>query len=83
MFCGNLVNKLIKENHSSYPLAGMINPTFQNQGTASVTIDGRNLAPGETYSVYAPIVLQNAIPITFSPDKTKTRQLYIGYVDII
>lgn len=81
--CGNLVNKLIKDNHSSFSLAGMINPTFQNQGTASVTIDGRVLAPGETYSVYAPILLQNAIPIVFENDSTKTRALYLGYVAII
>lgn len=61
----------------------MVNPTFQNQGTASVSVDGRLLDPGDSYSVSAPVVLQNEIPITFSSDKTLTRQLYIGYVDII
>ncbi|AOZ99599.1 hypothetical protein [Flavobacterium commune] len=83
LHCGNLVNKLIKENHSAYSLKGMVNPTFQNQGEASVTIDGRILASGETYSVEAPIVLQNAVPITFENDSTKTRALWIGYVAII
>lgn len=83
LHCGNLVNKLIKDNHSSFSLEGMVNPTFQNQGEASVTIDGRVLAPGETYSVFAPVVLQNAIAIAFESDSTKTRALYLGYVAII
>lgn len=83
LHCGNLVNQLIKDNHSAFSLAGMVNPTFQNQGEASVTIDGRILVPGESYSVNAPIVLQNAIPISFENDSTKTRALYLGYVSII
>ncbi len=83
MHCGNLVNKLIKDNHSTYSLEGMVNPTFQNQGESSVTIDGRVLGPGETYSVYAPIVLSNSISIAFENDNTKTRALYLGYVAII
>lgn len=83
MNCGNLRNLLIQDNHSNYSLVGMVNPTFQNQGTAAVTIDGRKLEPGETYSVNAPVVLQNAISIIFDADTTKTRQLYLGYVQII
>ncbi|WP_163398158.1 hypothetical protein [Flavobacterium fluviatile] len=83
LHCGNLVNDLIKDNHSALPLSGMINPTFQNQGTASVTIDGRILMPDETFTVFAPIVLQNAIPIVFEADKTKTRKLYLSYVSVI
>ena len=83
LHCGQLVNKLIKDNQSSFSLEGMVNPTFQNQGTAAVTIDGRKLESGETYSVYAPVVLKNAIAIEFEKDNTKTRALYVGYVAII
>lgn len=83
MNCGNLINKVVSENHSAYSLAGMVNPTFQNGGTASVTVDGRVIAPGETYSVFLNLVLQNAIPISFEKDKTKTRILYVGYGQII
>ncbi|MBB1193554.1 hypothetical protein DNC80_07710 [Flavobacterium sp. SOK18b] len=81
--CGNLKNKVITENHSAFSLAGMVNPTFQNKGTSTVNLDGRLIAPGETYSVYLNLVLQNAIPITFEKDKSKTRILYIGYGEII
>lgn len=83
LHCGNLINKLIKHDDSALSLEGMINPTFQNQGTAAVTIDGRILLPEETYSVFAPIVLQNKIPIVFEDDKTKTRKLWLGYTKII
>lgn len=83
MNCGNLINKVVQENHSAFSLAGMVNPTFQNGGTASVTVDGRTIAPGETYSVFLNLVLQNAIPISFEKDKTKTRILYVGYGQII
>lgn len=83
LHCGNLINTVIKDNHSALSLEGMINPTFQNQGEASVTIDGRILLPEETYTVFAPVVLQNAIPIVFEEDKTKKRKLFLGYVSVI
>ena len=83
MNCGYLINKVVQENHSAFSLVGMVNPTFQNGGTASVTVDGRVIAPGETYSVFLNLVLQNAIPISFEKDKAKTRILYVGYGQII
>jgi hypothetical protein len=83
LHCGNLINTLIKHDNSALSLEGMVNPTFQNQGTASVTVDGRVLQPEETYTVFAPIVLQNKIPIVFEDDKTKTRKLWLGYISII
>ncbi|MEN2415534.1 hypothetical protein [Flavobacterium mesophilum] len=83
LHCGSLRNVLIKDNHSAYSLNGMLNPTFQNQGTAAVTIDGRILLPDETYTVFAPLVLQGNVPIVFEEDKSKKRMLYIGFVSVI
>ena len=83
MNCGNLINKVVTDNHSAFSLDGMVNPTFQNGGTSPVSVDGRILAPGETYSVFLNLVLKNAIPISFDKDKTKTRILYVGYGQII
>lgn len=78
---GTLKNELIKDNHSNYPLKDMINPTFQNEGTSNVFIDGRKVEPGQSYAINAPnVILQNTVSITFDPDKTKTRILYVGFV---
>jgi len=84
MDLGILKNELIDKSHSRYSLSGKICPTFQNEGTASVYIDGRKLLTGESYSVNAPnVILQNSIAITFDTDPTKTKILYIGFVELI
>lgn len=81
---GELKNALINGNHSNYPLKDMINPTFQNEGTAKVFIDGREVRPGQSYAVNAPnVILQNTVSITFEPDPAKTRILYVGFVKSI
>ncbi len=80
---GNLGNTLIDKNHSNFSLDGMVNPSFQNEGTASVNINGRELKPGQSFSAFAPIVLRNSIPITFEADSTKTRILYLGYITLV
>lgn len=79
---GTLENQIIKDNHSDFSLRGMVNPTFQNDGESYVVINGIKVLPGKTYSVYAPVVLQNSIPITFESDKTKTRALRLGFVKV-
>lgn len=84
MESGNLKNDFINQSQTRYPLKGKINPTFQNEGTAYVVIDGRKILPGESYSVNVPnVILQNAIAITFEPDTAKTKILYVGFVEII
>lgn len=80
LFKGNLRNILIAQTHASFSLKGKISPTFQNEGTAYVIIDGRKLLPGESYSANLPfMVCQNSIPITFENDPSKTKILYMGY----
>lgn len=77
---GELKNAVITANHANYSLKGMINPTFQNEGTATVYIDGRKVESGQSYSVNAPnVILQNEVPIQFEPDASKTKILYVGY----
>ena len=83
MLKGSLRNRLISENHASYDLSGKINPTFQNEGTDDVYIDGRKVLPGQSYSVNVPnVIMQNAIPITFEGGIGKTKILYIGFVEL-
>ncbi len=80
---GQLRNVLINKSDSNYPLAGMISPTFQNEGTASVIIDGRKLDQGDSFSINVPgVMLTNSIAITFEQDNTKTRKLYVGFVSL-
>jgi len=84
MDLGKLKNELVNQSQSQYSLLGKICPTFQNEGTASVYIDGRKLLTGESYSVNAPnVILQNSIAITFDIDPTKTKILYVGFVELI
>lgn len=81
---GNGLNQLINESTSQYDLLGMISPTFQNQGTATVVIDGRKLEPGESFPYNVPgVILQNKIPIYFEEDPAKTKILYVGFVRLI
>lgn len=81
---GNLKNDFINQSKTGFSLKNKINPTFQNEGTAYVVIDGRKILPGESYSINVPnVILQNAIAITFDPDSTKTKILYVGYVELI
>lgn len=81
---GILRNVLVSQTSLNYPLKGKINPTFQNEGTAVAYIDGRKLNPGESYSVNVPnVILQNTIPITFESDSSKTRILYVGFVELL
>lgn len=83
MESGNLKNELVNQSQTNYPLKGKICPTFQNEGTATVYIDGRKLQPKESYSVNVPnVILNNDIPITFDADHAKTKILYVGYVEI-
>lgn len=83
MESGNLKNELINQSQSRYSLAGKICPTFQNEGTATVYIDGRKLLAGESYSVNVPnVILNNSIPITFDTDPAKTKILYVGFVEL-
>jgi hypothetical protein len=80
LFKGNLRSLLITESHTSFSLKGKICPTFQNEGTAYVVIDGRKLLPGESYSTNLPLMIcQNNVPITFEGDPSKTKILYIGF----
>ena len=81
---GYLKNELIAQTQPQYSLKGKICPTFQNEGTASVYIDGRTLKPGESYSINVPnVILENAIPITFETNPAKTKILYVGYVELV
>jgi hypothetical protein len=83
MELGILRNELIANTQPQYSLKNKICPTFQNEGTATCYIDGRTLKAGESYSVNAPnIVLQNQIAITFEADPSKTKILYVGYVEL-
>lgn len=78
---GQLINTVITENQNDFPLYGMINPTFQNSGEASVLIDGRKVESGESFAINAPnVILTNAISITFENDPAKTKVLHLGYV---
>lgn len=80
---GNLVHKVIRENYESYPLQGMISPSFQNLGTAAAYVGGREIAPGKSFSVNVPgIELQNSIQVTFETDTSKTRQLHVHFVQL-
>lgn len=80
LFKGNLRNLMITKTQPSFSLKGKISPTFQNEGTAFVIVDGRKLLPGESYSANLPyMICQNAIPITFESDSSKTRILYVGF----
>lgn len=81
---GKLRNVLVSQSSSNYSLEGKINPTFQNEGTAIAYIDGRKLNPGESYSINVPnVILQNKIPVTFESDPSKTRILYVGFVELL
>ena len=51
---GHLKNELISQANAQYPLKNKICPTFQNEGTATVYLDGRTLKPGESFSVNVP-----------------------------
>jgi hypothetical protein len=76
----NVVNQIITRNNPQFPLLGMLNPTFQNQGTANVYVNGLLLEPGDSYTVNVPMsVCQNNIAIVFEQDNTKTKTLYVGY----
>lgn len=84
MESGNLKNELINQSETRYSLDGKICPTFQNEGTATVYIDGRKLQTGESYSINVPnVILRNSIPITFEPNPAKTKILYVGFVELI
>ena len=84
MELGILKNELIAQTQPQYSLKNKINPTFQNEGTAVVYFDGRPLKPGESYSINAPnVILQNQIAITFEADASKTKILYVGYLELI
>jgi hypothetical protein len=81
---GILKNDLIAQTQPQYSLKNKICPTFQNEGTAIVYLDGRTLKPGESYSINMPnVILQNQISITFEANPAKTKILYIGYVELI
>ncbi|MFV5702194.1 hypothetical protein ACM55F_10010 [Flavobacterium sp. XS2P12] len=81
---GELINEVITANHANYSLKDMINPTFQNDGEATVFIDGRIVKKGESYAINAPnVILQNEISITFEPDQSKSKILYVGFVKTI
>lgn len=81
---GELRNVLIDKNEPDFSLEGMINPSFQNDGEAIVYIDGRKVAPNETYVVNAPnVILKNKIPITFEMVSNKKRVLYLGFVKTV
>lgn len=78
---GELKNEAITSNRPNYSLKDMINPTFQNDGEATVYIDGRVVKKGESYAINAPnVILQNEISITFEPDQNKSKILYVGFV---
>jgi hypothetical protein len=81
---GDLKNEIVTDSISNFSLKGMISPSFQNQGTATVFIDGRIVKTGENYTINVPsIVLRNSIQIQFETDPSKTKILYLGYVKLI
>lgn len=80
----NLVNQIITKNNPQFSLDGMLNPTFQNQGTANVYINGLLIQPGDSYACNVPgVEFKNTIPIVFEQDSTKSRILYVGYASLI
>lgn len=80
---GNLVHRVVDDNHEDYSLQGMISPTFQNVGTATAYVGGREIAQGKSFSVNVPgIELQNSLPIIFEPDPAKTRKLHLHFVQL-
>lgn len=80
---GNLAHKVIKENHENYSLQGMISPSFQNLGTATAYVGGREIASGKSFSVNVPgIELQNFLQITFENDPSKNRKLHVHFVQL-
>lgn len=81
---GELKNEVITANNANYSLKDMINPTFQNEGEATVFIDGRIVKKGESYTINAPnVILQNTISINFDADGNKSKILYVGFVKTI
>lgn len=79
---GKLVNTVLTDSHNDFPLKGMINPTFQNTGEASVLIDGREIKTGESYAINAPnVILTNNVSIIFENDPAKTKVVHVGYVE--
>lgn len=78
----NLVNKLIVLNNQNFSLKGMICPTFQNEGTCDVIIQGRILKPNSSFGVYAPgYALQNSVNIQFVGSPSDTKRLYLSYLE--
>lgn len=78
---GNLVNQVITTNQPNFDLKGMVCPTFQNLGAASVMFNGLILGTGDSYSVNVPtIVLQNKIDIRFLAETD--RNLVVSYVRV-
>ena len=43
------LSKIVTEDDNSFDIEGMINPTFQNLGTANVIILGNKLAQDESF----------------------------------
>ncbi|WNM19275.1 hypothetical protein [Flavobacterium capsici] len=80
---GDMVNELVTNSINNFSMKGKCNPTFQNQGTQNVYVNGMLLEPGDSFPVNVPgVVLQNEIKITFGNDSTKQNILYIGYVTL-
>ncbi len=80
LYQGALLKKTVTKKNEQFSLKGMINPSFQNVGTAIAYIDGREVPGGETFNVNLPLlVLQNDISIDFEADPLKTKIVYVHY----
>jgi hypothetical protein len=68
----NALSKIITEDDNAFPLKGMINPCFQNNGNTTVVILGNELAPGDSFPMMTNgEELANSVNITFGTGTTK------------
>jgi hypothetical protein len=81
---GVLKNVVIQFDQPQFSLDGMLSPTFQNEGTAFVLIDGRMIPAGDSYVINQPgVVLFGKVQITFEDDPAKSKVLQVGYVTLL
>lgn len=76
----NLIFKTISESDSAFPLKGMINACFQNNGESPVWIGGSYLESGDSFPILTNgLELQNTVAIDFT-DNSKTKNLVVNYL---
>jgi len=68
----NALSKTITKDDNAFPLQGMINPCFQNNGDTNVVILGNELAPGDSFPMNTNgEELGNTVTITFGAGSSK------------